>query len=118
MTKTQRKILDLMRELVNQGSWQRVSGGYSLLTIRKTQEIETPDYHRAVWDEDTYSRHLFLGLTTSGVILGDAPAPWIGRRDSDEPYWLVLMLLETENPFSVLDRRPALKAERRKAARL
>lgn len=88
-------------------------------TLRWTETVPTPDYHRGTgfgrWEDETYERHVFLTLVAGKFILGAAPAPWVGRNDSDIPLWLAEAILE--DPSLGLDdaRRWRLKSERRAA---
>lgn len=121
MTKTQREILATMKALMSAGNgrWEYVPGNYAT-TIRITREIRTPDYHRGEgfgrWPDETYQRHLFFTLAAKGVIIGDATAPWMGRRDREAGYWLARLILDADDPFAVVDKWAVLVAER-KAAR-
>jgi hypothetical protein len=90
-------------------------------TLRFTETVPTPDYHRGEgfgrWDQDTYDRHVFLTLVAGKFILGVATAPWMGRSDSDIPLWLAEAILE--DPALGFDdaRRWQLKAARRAGIR-
>jgi hypothetical protein len=109
-------------ELANdpESGWVAVPGPYGL-TIRYTRTHPTPDYHRGTrggrWDQDTYDDHVFVTLAGRKVLLGVAPAPWVGRQDSDCPLWLAEAILTdptlAHDTQRVLDMRRARRSARR-----
>jgi hypothetical protein len=112
------KLARRMVELaVDQASPWTALGSMVGATIRFTETVPTPDYHRGTgfgrWDQDTYDRQVFLTLVAGKFILGVATAPWMGRSDSDIPLWLAEAILE--DPALGFDsaRQWQLKAERR-----
>jgi hypothetical protein len=118
MSRAATQIDQQMRALVRGPQWNLVPGSYyGRITILATKVIETPEYSRGEgfgrWPDATYERHLFVTLTWSGVVLGDAPAPWVGRRDYGVPYWFAQMVLDADDPFTVLDQYARIKDERR-----
>jgi hypothetical protein len=90
-------------------------------TLRFTETVLTPDYHRGDgfgrWPEETYDRHVFMTLVAGKVILGVATAPWMGRNDREVPLWLAEAILE--DPALGFDnaRQWQLKAARRAPVR-
>lgn len=118
MTRAARKILDRMIELVQapESGWVPVPGTAGS-TVRLTRTVDTPEYARGTgfgrWEEPTYEEHLFVTLVAGKVIMGHAPCPWVGRHDSDEPFWYAELLLGHSNPWAVLEDRLALKAQRK-----
>jgi len=86
-------------------------------TLRFTETVPTPDYHRGDgfgrWPGETYDRHVFVTMVAGKVILGVAVAPWMGRNDQEIPLWLTEAILA--DPSLAFDdaRRWQLKAERR-----
>jgi len=120
MTKTQRAIRAQMLALTKVGAgWDYVPGSYAL-TIRKTELVRTPEINRGhgfgQWPDETYHRYLFVTLAARRPIIGDAPAPWMKRQDVETTYWLVQMILDADDPFSVWENRHIL-ADNRKAGK-
>jgi hypothetical protein len=120
VTATQDRIRARMIALVQEGTWSVVPSAYAAV-IRLTKTVTTPEANLGDgfgrWPEPTYDRHLFVTLTSQGVIVGDAVAPWIGRHDSTAPYWLVEEMLAASDPWAVWDRRLERKHERRGGVR-
>lgn len=116
MTKTARKILDQMADLVRdpESGWVMVPTGMVGVTVRLTRTHQTPDYMRYAWNQDTYDSHTFVTLVAGKVILGTAAAPWVGRRDSEVPFWLAEAILADENDLGQdMTRMLNLRAMRR-----
>jgi len=99
--------------------WEPVPG--IGLTIRFSTEHETPDWARqtrsvdrgAYWGQPTYHSHVFVTLVASKVILGVASAPWVGRTDSEIPYWLAEAILADHTLAGDHERINALRAARK-----
>lgn len=122
MGKAADKILARMIELVQtpESGWVPVPGTAGS-TVRLTRTHETPSYHRGDgfgrWPEATYESHTFVTLVAGKVILGTAAAPWMGRRDSDVPFWLAEAILADPDDLGqdmvrMLDLRAARRAAR------
>jgi len=126
MTKTAERLLATMRRLAEEGTWTRVPGNHGF-TIRHDRTERTPEYVLCTeeehikapfgrWPEPEYKSMIFLTLTYSGVIIRTAPAPWVGARDSDAPYWLAEAILA--DPYlghddnRMMEMRQARKAKR------
>lgn len=113
LTKTQERILARMRELATTGEWVAIRGD----TIRLTRTRKTHPANLGTgfgrWEQPEYDQHMFVTLMHSGMLLGDAPAPWVGRSDSTLPYWLAEAILDAEDPWDVLERRVALTQARK-----
>ena len=121
LTVTQARILARMKELAGGGMWKVIGPSPYAVTVVVSRTAETPEANRGNgfgrWPEPTYDRHLFVTLTSQGVIVGDATAPWVGRRDQDAPYWLAELVLNAEDPMAVWDDRLNLKHARRGGVR-
>ena len=105
LTRTQRRLLDAMKTAVAHGTWVQVPEGPGL-TIRYTETRTTPaGIPERWWSWSTYERHLFLTLHAGGVIWGNAPAPWVGRRDSRITYTQAFAILA--DPAGEAEPRPA-----------
>jgi hypothetical protein len=108
LTRTQQALLDEMKAALHNGTWERVPNPYGL-TIRYTETHPTPSgipHHW--WPDATYERHQFLTLQVSGVIFGNATAPWVGRNDSHITYKRAFEILR--DPAAVWEHRPAPEA--------
>lgn len=119
------KLLARMIELVQtpESGWVPLTGTVGS-TVRFTKTEPTPDYARssergawsALWNQDSYDTHVFVTLVAGKVVLGTAPAPWVGRRDSDIPFWLAEAILA--DPALAFDDERCLKLKAaRRAAR-
>jgi len=122
LTKTQERILATMRELVDQGSWAKVPTPYGF-TIRYTITRQTPEavlcsqeeharnpFGR--WPEPEYQAMVFVTLTLGGVVMRVAPAPWVGARDTEIPFWLAeAVLADPELAFDT-ERQRAMRSAR------
>lgn len=117
MTRGAEKILARMHELVAGGTWQGVPSHSP--TIRLERELTTPNYAResykgrpALWGQDTYSELLFITLVNGTVIRGHASCPWVGRRDQTIPFWYAEMILNADDPWTVVQNWARLKDAR------
>jgi hypothetical protein len=115
------RIIDLARD--EESGWEPVPS-VAGLTIRRTTEHETPEYARAkpgegagfgTWDQPTYHSHVFVTLVGRKVIVGYAACPWVGRTDSETPYWLTEAILADHTLAGDYQRINAMRAERKKA---
>jgi len=90
------KIKQRMAELAEDETspWEPVPARFGEATIRRTWTHDTPDYHQRDWPEPTYHVHVFLTMVAGKIIMGTAPAPWVGRSDSEIPLWLAEAILE------------------------
>jgi hypothetical protein len=88
------------------------------LTIRHTDEHETHPANLGQgfgrWPEPTFHSHVFITLVAGKVILGYAPAPWMGRNDSEISLWLALAILADHTLAGDHTRINAMRAERKK----
>lgn len=88
------RIIDLAHDETS--GWEPVPG-VAGLTIRWTAEHETHPANLGEgfgrWPHPTYHSHVFITLVGSKVILGWAAAPWMGRTDSEIPFWLTEAIL-------------------------
>lgn len=116
MTRGAEKILARMRELVDGGTWYVLADGR---TIRLTRELTTPNYARepykgrpALWGQDTYDELLFITLVNGTVIRGHSPCPWVGRSDQAIPFWYAEMILNADDPWTVVKNWARLKDAR------
>lgn len=83
MTRTQRKLIEVMREAIASGEWTKVGGN----TIRYTETCDTPESIPAAWySHPTYRRYVFLTFTHGGPILGVDPCPWVEARNESVTY--------------------------------
>jgi hypothetical protein len=121
MTRGQEKILARMRALVDGGTWETLPSHSP--TIRLTREVKTPNYARErfqgrepLWDQETYTEILFMTLVNGGMIRGYGSCPWVGRSDQVIPFWYAEMILDAEDPWTVVYDWAKLK-DARKAAR-
>ncbi|RSM68698.1 hypothetical protein DL991_41245 [Amycolatopsis sp. WAC 01375] len=109
LTKTQQALLEEMKDALHHGTWERVSTPYGF-TIRYTENRTTPEgIPRRWWPEKTYDRHQFLTLHHRGVIYGDVPAPWVGRKDSHITYKRAFAILR--DPAVRWESRPTVSEE-------
>ena len=113
MTRTQERILARMRELITTGDWVAIRGDCIRLTRTRQTHPANLGSGFGLWEEPEYTQIMFITLMHSGVLLGDAPAPWVGRQDSEIPYWLAEAILNAEDPWDVLERRVALTQARK-----
>jgi hypothetical protein len=123
LTKTQERIVGRMRELITGGIWEMIPGRGD--TIRLTREVETPAYARedrpgrpgsALWGQETYTEVLFVTFVNGTVIKGHGSCPWVGRSDQDIPFWYAEMILNADDPWTVVENWAQIK-DARKAAR-
>jgi hypothetical protein len=82
-------------------------------TVRRTWTNETPEWARRDWSEPTYHAHVFLTLVAGTFLLGRAPAPWVGRTDSNVPLYLVEAILEDPELGLDTQRQLELRAARK-----
>lgn len=80
LTKSWRLLVEEVQEAATGDLWEPINHN----TIRYAEwSLPTPEgIPSNWWPEETFSRFVFLTiLPGSAVILGVAPAPWVGRRD-------------------------------------
>jgi hypothetical protein len=101
--------------------WEPVPG--IGLTIRHTDQHETPEANRAkpgegagfgTWDQPTYHSHVFITMVGRKVILGWASCPWVSRNDSEIPLWLAEAILGDHTLAGDYQRINAMRTERKK----
>lgn len=65
-------------------------------TVRHIETKTTPDWAKGSlgYPFETYDILTFVTLVAGKVIVGTAPAPWVGRRDWDAPFWLANAILD------------------------
>lgn len=118
------KILARMIELAQDpdSGWEPVPGQVGA-TVRFTKEERTPDYARssergawyALWDQDTYSMHVFVTLVAGKVLMRVSTAPWVSANDTHIPFWLAEAVLADAELGWDSPRQWRLKSERKAA---
>lgn len=119
-TTLKERLVERMFELAAQGTWKPVPSDHAM-TARFTETVPTPEANRGSgfgrWHHPTYERHLFVTYVAGKFILGEAPAPWVGRRDRDVPLWFVELILNADEPWTVAENWLELKHARRAGIR-
>jgi hypothetical protein len=110
MSRAWERLLARVIEEAGQGRWTAVSNTAGLPTIRHDKITPTPA--TVGWSDPTYPSHVFITLINRKVILGRAPAPWVGRLDGDIPLWLAEAILDDPEVGHDSGRMLALKDER------
>lgn len=93
LTPTQARLRDAMVTAVDEGRWVVVSRQHGLMIRWSSAPLVPHELLRDLCPGPTYQQHVFLTMTPRPV-LGTAPAPWVGRRDSDITYTLAMAILD------------------------
>lgn len=121
MIRAWEKTLKRMTELGRQegSGWEFVPSNHAR-TILHGVTLPTPDYAKAkwgrslpLWTDETYDVLTFVTLVAGKMIIGTAPAPWVGRRDWDAPFWLADAILEDPGLAHDADRIFAMRKARK-----
>lgn len=119
-TTLKERLVARMFELVAEGTWKAIRSDYSMV-MSFTETVPTPEHNRGTgfgrWNEPTYDRHLFVTYVAGKFILGEARAPWVGRSDRDAPLWFVELILDADEPWTVVENWLELKRARRAGVR-